>query len=232
MSNPQYPGNWNNQPPGGEQPQYGQQPPQYGYGQQPPPQYGQPGSEYGYNQQQYGQPGYGQQQYGQPGYGQQYGYNQQYGQSPYAQQYAYAPGAVGMVKAGFWIRVCSYLIDAIIVGIVSSVITSVFGSYSFFYWFGNYVIFAAYATLCSYYLGGATLGKKALGLRVVDETGNVADLGKLALRYSVGYFISAFILAIGFIMVAFDQQKQGLHDKIFKTYVVPINQPGNNYPRY
>jgi hypothetical protein len=176
MSNPQYPGNWNNQPPGGnnpwgnsgsEQPQYGygQQPPQYGqpgYGQQPP-QYGQPGSEYGYGQQQqYGQPGYGQ-QYGQPGYGQQqYGYGQQYGQSPYAQQYStYATGAAGMVKAGFWMRFCAYFLDAIIVGIVSSIVTSVFGSYSFFYWFGNYVLFAAYATFCSFYLGGATLGKKA-----------------------------------------------------------------------
>jgi uncharacterized RDD family membrane protein YckC len=42
----------------------------------------------------------------------------------------------------------------------------------------------------------------------------------------LGYIVSALTLYIGFIWVAFDEHKQGLHDKIADTYVVklPVRQ--------
>ena len=67
---------------------------------------------------------------------------------------------------------------------------------------------------------GQTLGKKLLGIKVVDEKGKTPSAGVLGTREFVGKLVSTLILGIGFLMIAFDSKKQGLHDKIAKTYVV------------
>ncbi|MBD1379703.1 RDD family protein [Bacillus sp. IB182487] len=63
-----------------------------------------------------------------------------------------------------------------------------------------------------------TLGKRIMGLKIVDENGNRVKAGKSWLRY-IGYIPSG-ILYIGFIMIAFTDGKRGLHDMIANTYVV------------
>lgn len=65
----------------------------------------------------------------------------------------------------------------------------------------------------------ATLGKKMFGLRVTDADGNKIGFGKANGRYW-GKILSALILCIGFLMIAFTQKKQGLHDIIAGTLVV------------
>jgi uncharacterized RDD family membrane protein YckC len=65
----------------------------------------------------------------------------------------------------------------------------------------------------------ATLGKMALGLKVTDLNGKQISFGKATGRY-FAKIISAIILLIGFIMVAFTEKKQGLHDMIAGTLVV------------
>jgi len=67
---------------------------------------------------------------------------------------------------------------------------------------------------------GASLGQMAVGVEVRDEKdGRRIGFLRSGLRY-VGFIVSAWILFIGFIWVAFDQRKQGWHDKIAGTYVV------------
>ncbi len=66
---------------------------------------------------------------------------------------------------------------------------------------------------------GMTLGKKLMGIRVIRTTGEAVDIKTAVLRY-IGYLVSGFALAIGFIWVAFDKNKQGWHDKIASTYVI------------
>ena len=67
---------------------------------------------------------------------------------------------------------------------------------------------------------GATPGKIALGLQIVDaEGGGRPGLGRLALRF-LGYFVSAFPLYIGFLWAAFDRRGQAWHDKIARTLVI------------
>jgi len=69
-------------------------------------------------------------------------------------------------------------------------------------------------------LMGASLGQKALGMRVVNAAnGQRIDIGKAVLRY-VGFVISAIPLALGLIWAGFDARKQGWHDKIAGTLVV------------
>lgn len=59
----------------------------------------------------------------------------------------------------------------------------------------------------------------ALGIKVTDMSGNRVSFGKATGRY-FGKFISALILSIGFIMVAFTEKKQGLHDMMAGCLVV------------
>lgn len=69
---------------------------------------------------------------------------------------------------------------------------------------------------------GQTLGKKALGIKVVDVSGNTPSLMTFFLREIIGKFISSLILGIGYLMVLWDSKKQGLHDKIAGTYVIKV----------
>jgi len=77
-------------------------------------------------QQPYGQQPYGQQPYGQQPYGQ-----QPYGQQPYGQQgwgYQARPAGPttddGVRLAGWWMRLLAFIIDAILLDIVTSIITA------------------------------------------------------------------------------------------------------------
>jgi uncharacterized RDD family membrane protein YckC len=57
----------------------------------------------------------------------------------------------------------------------------------------------------------ATLGKRAVGIVVTDLAGNRITFGRATGRY-FGKYLSSLILAIGFIMAAFTEKKQALHD--------------------
>lgn len=148
-----------------------------------------------------------------------------------------------MDYAGFWIRVGAYIIDYIVVTIAAALIGGIFGG----------ILGAGIATTggdieaaqtglsltggviglvigIGYYAGmessswQATLGKKALGLIVVDEAGTRISFMRALGRY-FAKILSALILMIGYIMVAFTDKKQGLHDMLASTLVVK-GQPG------
>jgi len=61
-----------------------------------------------------------------------------------------------------------------------------------------------------------------VGLKVTDENGERIGFGKANVRYW-SKFLSFLILYVGFVMVAFTEKKQGLHDKIAGTLVVKVN---------
>lgn len=65
----------------------------------------------------------------------------------------------------------------------------------------------------------ATLGKQALGIVVTDLNGGPISFGKATGRYFAKY-LSAIILLIGYIMAAFTEKKQALHDMIAGTLVM------------
>ena len=67
---------------------------------------------------------------------------------------------------------------------------------------------------------GTTVGKRIFGLYVVDDqTGQAPAMGKAFLRL-VGYIVNGFTFYIGFLMIAFTDDKRGLHDMIAKTHVI------------
>lgn len=65
----------------------------------------------------------------------------------------------------------------------------------------------------------ATLGKMALGIQVTDMDGNRISFMRATGRY-FGKIISGMILAIGYIMAAFTEKKQALHDIIASCLVI------------
>lgn len=65
----------------------------------------------------------------------------------------------------------------------------------------------------------ATLGKMALGIRVTDMAGRRISFARATGR-CFGAILSGLLFCIGFLMVAFTEKKQGLHDMMAGTLVV------------
>jgi uncharacterized RDD family membrane protein YckC len=68
-------------------------------------------------------------------------------------------------------------------------------------------------------LTGQTLGHRVLRLRVVDPWGRTPHPWRAAVRV-LGHGLGLAIGAMGWLWVAFDREKRGLHDHLARTYVV------------
>jgi predicted Zn finger-like uncharacterized protein len=138
-------------------------------------------------------------------------------------------------KAGFWIRVVAYLLDSLLLGIVQFVLGLLIGvvlgmlglsaegdqGIKVVLWLFGVALSLGYAVFFVGYCG-QTPGKMALRIKVIRTDGRAMSYGRAALREVFGKFISALLLGIGYLMVAFDSNKQGLHDRIADTYVVKL----------
>jgi len=125
---------------------------------------------------------------------------------------------------GFWIRLLAAILDAIIISIPAAIVTLIL------VWASGISSFSYLVDLCALglivYLDGikgGTPGKLILGLRIVNEKGEYIGIPSALFRY-IAKIISALILGIGYLMIAWDAKKQGLHDKIAKTYVVKVGK--------
>ena len=65
----------------------------------------------------------------------------------------------------------------------------------------------------------ATLGKKALGIIVTDMSGNRISFARANGRF-FGKWISGMIMNVGYLMAAFTEKKQALHDILASCLVV------------
>jgi uncharacterized RDD family membrane protein YckC len=146
--------------------------------------------------------------------------------------WASGPGGPPAIRyGGFWIRVVAYLIDAIVLNIVLWLLTVITGLRLISYTATDHleplpilaplVVNWLYFALMESSERGATLGKMAVGLRVVTGEGRRLSFANATGRY-FAKFISALILGIGFLMVAFTERKRGLHDMIANTLVVKV----------
>jgi uncharacterized RDD family membrane protein YckC len=118
---------------------------------------------------------------------------------------------------GFWVRVVAYFLDAILLVIAQVILMQIIKNEATLQGVNFLLTWLYFAGLES--MAGATLGKMVLGLSVTDEQGNNISFLRATGRY-FAKIISALILCIGYIMVAWDGRKQGLHDKMAGTLVV------------
>ncbi len=123
-------------------------------------------------------------------------------------------------RAGFWIRVGGYLLDAILVGIVGGVLEVALKGPGYAL---AVIISAAYFT---YFFGdprGQTLGQRAVGIRVIDaNTGGPIGYGRAFVRW-IGLIISGWVILLGFLWMLWDREKQTWADKMATTVVVPVS---------
>ncbi|WP_040727972.1 RDD family protein [Thiomicrorhabdus sp. Kp2] len=138
--------------------------------------------------------------------------------------------------AGFWRRFLAYIVDWAVLTVLG--IFLVIGYSMFLAFMGNdlgdeasVLMFQAQAKLLTFLMAWlyyavmessakqATLGKLALGIKVTSLQGESISF----LRASVRFFskiLSALLFFIGFIMIAFTEKKQGLHDMIAGAIVI------------
>ncbi len=135
--------------------------------------------------------------------------------------------------AGFWIRVVAKLVDSAILWGAGSALSVAAG----YLMYGQapqtpspflddrppilllqFAVAAAYSTA---FVGryGATPGKMAAGLKVVTPAGAAVSYGTALCRH-FAEILNSVTLGIGYLMVAFDLEKRGLHDRICRTRVV------------
>lgn len=140
--------------------------------------------------------------------------------------------------AGFWIRVGAKIIDTVILLIVQYAIiipTSILAmslamenpddpagaSTIALMVIPQLVAFVIPIVYTTFFLGrfGATLGKLACKLRVVTPDGEKISYWR-AFGRNFSEMVNGFTLGVGYLMVAWDDQKRGLHDRISSTRVV------------
>lgn len=131
--------------------------------------------------------------------------------------------------AGFWIRLWASVIDSFLFMLITyPVLYLIYGKH---YFISDKIILGKADFIISFVLPcigtvlfwvykQATLGKMAIDSKIVDsETGEPVSTARLIGRY-FAYFISAIPMGLGFLWIAFDNKKQGWHDKLSGTVVI------------
>jgi len=122
--------------------------------------------------------------------------------------------------AGFWIRFVAIVIDVVILTVASAVAAvGTFGAAAAVSFVGPWL----YEALMLSSEWQATVGKRVMSIVVTGVDGSRISFGRATGRHFAKY-ISAFLLCIGFIMAAFTEKKQALHDMIAETLVVKREQ--------
>jgi uncharacterized RDD family membrane protein YckC len=147
--------------------------------------------------------------------------------------------------AGFWIRLLAGFIDLMIVSLIIGLaffqLKHLFPSFAYLLtpthvhlmgyemqWYYTMpivgkilqvVITLLYYSLLESSKWQASIGMKICGLKITDINFQRLRWWQALVRELAAY-LSLFLLCIGYVMIAFTQKKQGLHDLIAHTYVI------------
>ncbi len=87
------------------------------------------------------------------------------------------------------------------------------------------VLFFAYEVIFS--SGGrVTIGKKMMGIKIQSLDGSNLSIAKAFLR-TIGYFISAYTINLGYMIALFTPGKRALHDYIAGSRVIKVSERGD-----
>ncbi len=161
------------------------------------------------------------------------------------------PMIAGRLYGGFWIRVLARLVDGLVLMVPSILVIVLVAGTSFFSailggdisaltssapmlivaGLINAAMAAAYEAFTTSTYGG-TLGKLALGLRVILPDGGMLDLQQALIRYllygaggligliPVIGLLGSLLTLVDNVSAAFDPQKRTIHDRLAHTFVV------------
>ena len=140
--------------------------------------------------------------------------------------------------AGFWVRVFAYIIDSVIVffallfiKLIMILPTAILGNALDYHILFNfsfkdiiyYLLGISYFVYCTYKTG-ATLGKKAMKIKVIGIENEELTLLNVIYRETIGRYLCKIPLGAGYIAVGVNSQKQGFHDMLCDTRVIYTNR--------
>jgi uncharacterized RDD family membrane protein YckC len=133
----------------------------------------------------------------------------------------WTPGGPTGPRASFWRRLGAILLDGLIIGVPIGILSAIVKSQVIsFLWI---VVGLAYFTYFEGSESGQTVGKRALGIRVIDfASGGSIGYGRAALRW-IGRLLSTIPCYLGYLWMLWDKEKQTWHDKIASDVVVPTD---------
>jgi len=145
-----------------------------------------------------------------------------------------------MRYASFGLRFVAILIDAVIYIIASLLFNAVFGvsavvpapgatpaeilGQAFGRLFGIAFLvnllfsFLYYVLMLTYF--GATLGKMAVGIKIVTPEAGPISFGRATARWLCASFVEPLTIGIGYLIALFDDQNRTLHDRICGTRAI------------
>jgi uncharacterized RDD family membrane protein YckC len=139
---------------------------------------------------------------------------------PFGQQGPSLDGPSGP-RAGFWLRFAAVLLDGLLLSIMA--IPLQIALEQGLYYAITTPLAIAYYVVLEGGPRGQTIGKMAVGIRVLDlARGGPIGYGRAFIRY-IGRYVSLLILLIGYFMMLWDREKQTLHDKFAGSVVVPTS---------
>lgn len=136
---------------------------------------------------------------------------------------------IHLTYADFWVRFVALLIDWILLSVLSALVLLALGlplipdindyearlKMNFISMLIGWLYYAGFES--STYQ--ATPGKQTMGIFVADTEGYAISFSRATGRY-FGKLLSGLILLIGYIMAAFTERRQALHDLLAKTLVL------------
>ncbi|OKY78077.1 MAG: putative membrane protein YckC, RDD family [Candidatus Methanohalarchaeum thermophilum] len=118
--------------------------------------------------------------------------------------------------AGYPARLMSFLIDFVLVSVLSYLVSLVVSEVYLFYLVSFAIGFCYFAY---FFKKQATPGMNVVDLKLVKfNSSNVSYIDGIV-RY-LGMIFSTFVFFIGFLWIIIDENNQGWHDKLAGTYVV------------
>ena len=118
-----------------------------------------------------------------------------------------------LIPVGFWRRTGAFCIDLLIL------VPSVYIFQQFIPLIAGFIFWWLYFSIFESSGWHATPGKRILGIEVTDVNGVHLRFGRSSLRF-VGRLLSTAPVFLGFVLAAFTQNKQTLHDLIANTLVI------------
>ena len=121
------------------------------------------------------------------------------------------------IYAGFWQRLLAGIIDSIILIVIEVILILI----PIIGWILSLFVTWLYFAIQHSSTKQATFGMRALDIKITNE-----NHGKIGFWRATGNFyltvISALVVFIGFLMIAFTSRKQGFHNLISRTLCIKI----------
>jgi uncharacterized RDD family membrane protein YckC len=140
-------------------------------------------------------------------------------EAPSARAAAVAP----VTAVGFWLRMATWGIDMGAIAIVAFLFANrfIFGSPGLVAPFVLWPAVFLYFTVCNKL--GASIGKATLGLKVISVDERPIDWPRATLR-PIFWLVGLASLGLGLLWIAWDDKRQGWHDKLSGTMVVKLDR--------